>query len=133
MSRIVLDTDVASSIFKNRMPATLAAKLEGSTPVLTFINWAELTTWPQVRDWSASNRSALAEWMSGFPMLPGEKRVAELCGDLGADAIHRGRGKPNNDMWIAACCLAHDLPLATLNVKDFDYFRINYGLSIVTA
>ena len=44
-----------------------------------------------------------------------------------------GRGKPNSDMWIAACCLAHDLPLATLNVRDFDYFRINYGLSIVTA
>jgi len=34
----------------------------------------------------------------------------------------RGRPRPQNDSWIAACCLAFDLPLATLNVKDFaDY------------
>ncbi|GIE80477.1 hypothetical protein Aph02nite_64270 [Actinoplanes philippinensis] len=133
MSQIVLDTDVASSIFKGRVPATLAAKLAGTTQVLTFINWAELTTWPQIRDWSASNRAGLAEWMSRFVLLTGERVVAELCGDLAADAMRRGRGKPTNDMWIAACCLAHDLPLATLNLKDFDYFRIHYGLSIVTA
>jgi predicted nucleic acid-binding protein len=133
MPRIVLDTDVASSIFKERVPATLASKLADSTLVLTFINWAELTTWPQVRDWSASNRAGLAGWMSRFLMLPGEKEVAELCGHLAADAKRRGRGKPTNDMWIAACCLTHDLPLATLNIKDFDYFRIHYGLSIVTA
>ena len=133
MPRIVLDTDVASSIFKERVPATLAPKLAGSTPVLTFINWAELTTWTRIRDWSASNRAGLAKWMSRFPMLPGEKEVAELCGELAADAMRRGLGKPKNDMWIAACCLTHDLPLATLNVKDFDYFRIHYGLSILTA
>ncbi|MEU4159835.1 hypothetical protein [Actinoplanes sp. NPDC026670] len=59
--------------------------------------------------------------------------MAQLCGELAADAMRRGRGKPKNDMWVAACCLTHDLPLATLNVKDFDYFRIHYGLSIVTA
>jgi predicted nucleic acid-binding protein len=133
MPRIVLDTDVTSSIFKGRMPTALGLKLAGSTPVLTFVSWAELTAWPQVRGWSDSSRSAFVKWMSGFPMLPGEKDVAELCGNLAADAMRRGRGKPNNDMWIAACCLVHDVPLATLNVRDFDYFRINYGLSIVTA
>ena len=27
-----------------------------------------------------------------------------------------------NDIWIAACCLVRDLPLATLNLKDFKDF-----------
>jgi predicted nucleic acid-binding protein len=38
-----------------------------------------------------------------------------------------------NDMWIAACCLTHCLPLATLNVKDFDDFKVHHGLELITA
>jgi len=29
---------------------------------------------------------------------------------------------PQNDTWIAACCLVDNLPLATLNIKDFADF-----------
>lgn len=31
----------------------------------------------------------------------------------------RGRPRPQNDTWIAADCLAYNLPLATLNTTDF--------------
>jgi len=31
----------------------------------------------------------------------------------------RGHTRPANDTWIAASCLARQLPLATLNLKDF--------------
>ena len=41
---------------------------------------------------------------------------------LQARAQRRGRPRPQNDTWIAACCLVDDLPLATLNVKDFADF-----------
>ena len=47
--------------------------------------------------------------------------------------MRRGRPRPMNDSWIAACCLAHGLPLATLNVKDFDDFRRHDGLDLITA
>jgi len=26
-------------------------------------------------------------------------------------------------MWVAACCLSHNLPPATLNLKDYEDFR----------
>jgi predicted nucleic acid-binding protein len=42
--------------------------------------------------------------------------------DIAAYAYLRGRPRPTNDSWIAACCLAYDLPLATQNVKDFQDF-----------
>jgi predicted nucleic acid-binding protein len=43
-------------------------------------------------------------------------------GQLQARAQRRGRPRPVNDTWIAACCLVHGLPLATFNTKDFvDY------------
>ena len=38
---------------------------------------------------------------------------------------------PQNDTWIAACCLAYDLPLATLNVKDFRDFAEHEGLILL--
>jgi hypothetical protein len=48
--------------------------------------------------------------------------VSRMWGRISADATRRGRPRPANDSWIAACCLARELPLATLNVKDFaDY------------
>ena len=40
--------------------------------------------------------------------------------------------RPQNDTWIAACRLAYDLPLATLNVKDFTDFAEHEGLALLT-
>jgi len=40
---------------------------------------------------------------------------------------------PTNDSWIAACCRARGLPLATLNIKDFEDFAEHDGLVLVTA
>lgn len=38
-----------------------------------------------------------------------------------------------NDTWIAAICLTHGIPLATLNVKDFEDFGTCHGLELITA
>ncbi|MDT0349546.1 PIN domain-containing protein [Pseudonocardia charpentierae] len=48
-----------------------------------------------------------------------------------AHATRRGRPRPQNDTWIAATCLAYDLPLATLNVKDFKDFAEHEGLTLI--
>jgi predicted nucleic acid-binding protein len=40
------------------------------------------------------------------------------------DVERRGLREPGPiNGWVAACCLDRELPLATLNVKDFVYFR----------
>ena len=48
-----------------------------------------------------------------------------------ANAQLRGRPRPVNDSWIAARCLAQDLPLATFNTKDFADFAENDGLTLI--
>jgi hypothetical protein len=45
--------------------------------------------------------------------------VARIRGEISAHATRRGRPRPQNDTWIAADCLAYNLPLATLNTTDF--------------
>jgi toxin FitB len=63
--------------------------------------------------------------------LPYSERVAVRWGELQADAQRRGRPRPVNDTWIAARCLVRDLPLVTLNVKDFNDFADHDGLRII--
>lgn len=60
-----------------------------------------------------------------------EDHGAEV-GEIVAYASRRGRPRPVNDSWIAACCLAYDLPLATLNLDDFADFAEHEGLRLIT-
>src|SRR4051794_31854824 len=64
-------------------------------------------------------------------LLPFDEAVATKWGEIQADAQLRGRPRPINDSWIAACCLAHGLPLATFNTKDFGDFAEHDGLSLI--
>lgn len=131
--RIVLDTDVASLMFKDRLPVGLFAKLVGHQLLLTYVSVGELTRWPITRDWGDARRSALDAWLSSKPTIPGTVGVARTWGEIVAYADRRGRPRPLNDSWIAACCLAYDLPLATLNVADSADFVDHEGLSIITT
>ena len=62
----------------------------------------------------------------------GTDDIARTWGDISAHAVRRGRPRPQNDTWIAACCLAYDLPLTTLNIKDFTDFAEHEGLTLLT-
>ena len=53
--------------------------------------------------------------------------AGRLWGDLSATGKLRGRSHPINDTWIAACCLAEGLPLATLNTKDYTDFATHHA------
>jgi predicted nucleic acid-binding protein len=131
MQPVILDTDVASLSHKGRLADPLAARLIGRRPLITFITLGELSKWAEIRHWGTRSRQALADWISGMAVIPGNDAVAVSWGRLSAAAALRGRPRPVNDMWVAACCLTYDLPLATLNLKDYEDFRIHHGLRIL--
>ena len=62
--------------------------------------------------------------------LPYSEQVAVRWVDLQSGPTTRS-APPVNDTWIAASCLVRDLPLATLNVKDFSDFADHDGRHIV--
>lgn len=133
MTPIVLDTDVASLSFKRRLPPSLLARLAGHEPVITFITLGELTRWTEWRCWGPARRAHLTTWLNGVGVLHSTDKVSRIWGEVSAFAERRGRPRSRNDTWLAACCLAEELPLATLNVKDFADFAEHEGLTIVTA
>jgi predicted nucleic acid-binding protein len=75
----------------------------------------------------------MADWLRGMPVLHSSHNIVTAWGEISAYAVRRGRPRPHNDTWIAACCLVYDLPLATLNVKDFQDFVDHEGLRLITA
>jgi toxin FitB len=77
------------------------------------------------------NRDALEHWLGGVIVLPYSEEVARMWGRISAAAIRRGRARPANDTWIAACALTYGLPLATLNAKDFGDFGEHDGLNLL--
>lgn len=131
MSVVALDTDAASLLHRGRLAPEYARHLVGSTLALTFVTVGELHKGMALRSWGERRRADLAAWIGGFLVLPYSEGVARRWGGLAAVAQQRGRPRPVNDTWIAACCLVDDLPLLTLNRSDFDDFAHHDGLRLV--
>ena len=91
----------------------------------------ELWKWAEIRAWGPDRRDELARWLGAAVVLPAGNAVSRTWGRISASAEKRGRPRPANDMWIAATCLARGVPLATLNLKDFEDFAAHEGLVLL--
>ena len=131
MNYVAIDTDVASVSLRGRLPAEARRHLAGKSICLTFVTVGELSKWMALRNWGASRRRSLLAWQHGKVVLPYDEAVAGIWGELQARAQRRGRPRPANDTWVAACCLVDDLPLATFNLKDFEDFATYDGLRLI--
>jgi len=131
VSLVVVDTDVASTLLRRRASDTLGRQLTGHTIAITFVTYGELTKWTLVRHWGPRSLETMRTFLAALVVLPYDQRVATRWGEIQAYAQLRGRPRPANDSWIAACCLVRELPLATFNVKDYADFAEHEGLELV--
>lgn len=133
MPYVILDTDVASRIIKRQLSGPLAARLTGATLCVTFVTVGELWQWASMRSWGPRAREELEQWLDRMVILHSDDATSQAWGRISAAARRRGRPRPANDSWIAACCLAHGFPLATFNVKDFEDYTDHEGLRLITS
>ena len=76
-------------------------------------------------------RAGLQAFFASVVVLPCSFQAATVWGEIQAHARLRGRPRPINDAWIAAYRIARDLPLVTLNIKDYVDFAEREGLELV--
>jgi toxin FitB len=135
MTRVVLDTDVASTLFKKGRDAPrMPDHVRHATWYVTFVTAGELWRWAASRSARRGLRTDVDQWLRGeVTVLESDATTSRNWGRISAEAGHRGRPRPHNDTWIAACCLTHQLPLATGNVKDFADYVDHEGLRLVTT
>jgi predicted nucleic acid-binding protein len=128
---VVLDTDAASLLHRRHLDLANARHLIGSTAAITFVTLGELYKGMETRSWGARRRNDLTAWVDRLLVLPYSDEVAHTWGRLAAAAQRRGRPRPVNDTWIAACCITDDVPLLTLNRRDFEEFARHDGLRLL--
>jgi toxin FitB len=69
------------------------------------------------RGWRPAKISEMRTYASDFELLHCDNEVVKTWG--GVRTRHEaGAQVPNNDCWIAACCVVHNLPLLTHD-QDF--------------
>ncbi len=133
MRYVVLDTDVASAAIKGNLSGPVADQLTGASWCVTFVTVGELWHWAEIRSWGPVAKDRLQAWLAGVVVIDSDEQISRRWGQLLAHARRRGRPRPVNDSWIAACCLSHGLPLATWNVKDYLDYRDHDGLALVQS
>ena len=70
----------------------------------------------ELQNWLANE---LEDWFSGH-ILPTDRRVADCWAQLAVGGIKIGRPLPAIDSLIAATAIAHNLTIATRNIRDFE-------------
>jgi predicted nucleic acid-binding protein len=133
MSAVILDTNVASLSFKGRLPAAIKDRLADAEVVLSFVTFAEMVEWSITVDWGERLVGKLEHWLDRRAVIATDDELCRIWGKISAAAENRGRPRPDNDTWIAACCISHGIPLVTHNVKDFADFAMHHGLVLIEA
>jgi toxin FitB len=103
----------------------------GNQLCIAFATAGELWKGALAARWGGARRGGLDRWLDQATILPGGLSVARTCGAIAATAQLRGRPRPPNDTWIAACCIKSGLPLVTLNRRDFADFAEHDGLVLL--
>ena len=121
MSRIVVDTDVASYLFNwHSLAEAYADALRGSELVLSFMSVAELRMGAISAGWGERRRLLLEQFMRGFELFYADNDLCTVWARIRSDARAAGRVLSPQDAWIAATALALDAPLATKSRRDYE-------------
>ena len=131
MARIVLDTTSVSRYRAGRLPAGFTRQVVSNDISVVFATAGQLWTWSLTRRWGGARRGGLELWLGKTTILSAGLRVAKVWGEITTAAQRRGRPRPVNDTWIAACCIESGLPLLTLNRRDFADFAEHEGLVLL--
>lgn len=75
----------------------------------------------------AENHQRLERFLRRCIVVPMTARTAQVYAEILISLRRKGRPIPTNDIWIAAACLEHDLPLAT---RDSDFQHVD-GLVVL--
>ncbi len=131
MSIVLVDTDVASFLFKGDSRAKLyAPQLQGHRLAISFMTVAELFQWAAVRNWGTRRIQQLEGKLDDYLIIPVDIELCRLWGQVRAECRAAGQPISPQDAWIAATARRHDLPLATHNVAHFEAVA---GLELVKA
>ena len=120
MSRLVVDTDVVSFLFKNHSLAPVYQTLLAGRPLaVSLISLAEIEYGMETKSWGSARRNLMHRFLARFtPLLP-DSETAVLWARIKSSCEKKGRPITFADAWIAAAAVQLNVPLATHNAGDY--------------
>jgi tRNA(fMet)-specific endonuclease VapC len=131
-ARLVVDTDVASFIFKwhpEFAPRYLNIA-RGSELVLSFMTVAEMRQGALDANWGPRKRAVMEDYLADFSVLHSDGLLCSTWANVGNESARQGRPIGSADPWIAATALILQAPLVTNNAKDYRHLD---NLHLVSA
>ena len=120
MSPVVVDTDVASLVFKESAAAgPYTDMLDASEPLISFMTLAELHWWRIRRSWGVRRTALLDRYVSGFQVIYCDAEMCRLWAEVRRQARIAGKPIDDADAWVAATALLVRAPLLTRNLRHY--------------
>jgi len=129
---LLLDTDVASYLFKNSPHAVpFKQLLKGHRPALAFVSVAELFKWTLKRQWGPQKVEQLEAALQRYVVVPYDRELAWTWARIVAVCEDAGRPIAPTDAWVAAVAVRHDVQLLSNNRKHFEAAEALCGLKLL--
>ena len=120
MTPVVVDTDVASFLFKNDTRASAYLRhLRNRQWLMSFMTEAELEQWSLLANWRPKRNEWLRVFLGRFVIVPSSRDLVLKWAGVMVAARRAGRRLESADGWIAATAVLYDAPLITHNASDY--------------
>ena len=119
--KFLIDSDRTIDFLKNSIDAvrTMAPLLRAGA-FLSVISYGEVLEGVLGSRTRASDEPAFRTFLRSVTVLAVDAAVAERFAAIRLDLRQRGLLIPDNDLWIAATAIEHDLEVVTGNRRHFD-------------
>lgn len=130
--RLVVDTDVASFIFKwhPEFAPRYVGIVRGAELVVSFMTLAEMRQGGLDANWGPRKCDMLETYLADFLVLHSDSLLCSTWATVRSESIRKGRQMSSADAWIASTALVLAAPLVTNNPKDYRHLD---ALQLVSA
>jgi tRNA(fMet)-specific endonuclease VapC len=120
-ARLVVDTDVASFIFKwhPEFAPRYIDIVRGSELALSFMTLAEMRQGALDANWGQRKGDVLESYLADFKVLHSDSLLCSMWAAVRNESTRQGRPISSADAWIAATAMVLSVPLVTNNPKDY--------------
>jgi len=115
---LILDTNALSAA-ADREPSALAIVSEAERIAVPVIALGEYRLGIAQSRHRVSYENWLQDWISSVTVLDIDEETSQSYAALGLELKRKGRPIPTNDLWIAALCRQHALPIVSRD-QHFD-------------
>jgi predicted nucleic acid-binding protein len=131
VSFVVVDTDAASAILKGQLPDSLHRRLAGQQLAITFVTAGELTSGRTCTAGGPQRRAGLRAFFASVVVLPCAFQAATVWSEIQTQRPAPRATAPGQRLLDRRLLHRRELPLATLNIKDYADFAEHGGLELV--